>query len=314
MTKHAVSKSRTTLSCCSGALIARRRRCVRRALRRRLAPRRIDAAAAGTGAAAAEDQRTAAQQRALLRSALITVTGKKLPRKLKALARPDVEGRGELSTSPPEPRRLTETLLGTARSRLRLVANTLYIHDPSRRQARRRAPVDQGKRSAARVGLFGSHPSTLGAGGSGSDRGRAAPPDDRTVSRDGSDRVLEAPRNDVPLARARCTVDGQAGDRLRTGTPTRRKSRRARWPTRAGGQSEAAKSHIKADGDASRCSSPPTGLPVRSHIVLVARRQSSSADRRSDVLAIELPRRRASGARRPAENDRRGRLDSWRSS
>ena len=128
----------------------------------------------------------------------VAITAKKLPRKLKALGGLKSKTSGELSTSP-EAASITETFLGTTIS-LRLVANTLYIHDPSI------AKHDGGrpwvKESASTSGgLFGSS-TTIGGGSAGAG---GAP----STSKFKTEIALLKASNDVHSLGA-STVDGQA--------------------------------------------------------------------------------------------------------
>lgn len=201
----------------------------------------------------------------------VTITAKKLPRKLKALGGLKSKVSGELSTSP-EAASITETLLGRTIS-LRLVANTLYIHDPSI------AKHDGGrpwvKESAGSSGgLFGSG-TTLG-GGTGSSGGSTS------TSKFKTEIALLKASNDVRTLGA-STIDGQAVTGF-AGTADPKEIEESALPKKL--RQAVAKTHIKP---AARFEEflAANGLPVRSHIVLSL--GAVKLNTTEDVLAIDFP-------------------------
>jgi hypothetical protein len=201
----------------------------------------------------------------------VTITAKKLPRKLKALGGLKSKVSGEVSTSP-EAASITETLLGRTIS-LRLVANTLYIRDPSIAKHDGGRPWIKESASAS-GGLFGSS-TTIGGGSAGSG---GAP----STSKFKTEISLLKASNDVRALGA-STIDGQAVTGF-AGTADTKEIEESTLPKKL--RQAVAKTHIKP---AARFEEflAANGLPVRSHIVLSL--GAVKLNTTEDVLAIDFP-------------------------
>jgi hypothetical protein len=202
----------------------------------------------------------------------VKITGKKLPRKLKALGGLKSNVSGELSTAP-EAASLEETVLGHTLS-LRLVDKTLYIREAGL------AKLDGGRpwikeSMTPSGGLFSSNPG-LGAGGSGGSGGAATTEKFKTVTA-----VLKA-SNDVRALGA-STVDGQAVTGF-AGTADPKEVEQSTLPAKL--RAAVVKSHIKPAATVEAFLTP-NGLPVRSHVVLALGGLKLSVTH--DVLAINFP-------------------------
>jgi hypothetical protein len=202
----------------------------------------------------------------------VKITGKKLPRKLKALGGLTSKVSGELSTSP-ESASLDETVLGHTIS-LRLVDKTLYLREAAI------AKLDGGRpwvkeSLTSSDGLFSSNPG-LGAGGSSGSGGATTTEKFETVTA-----VLKA-SNDVRALGA-STVDGQAVTGF-AGTADPKEVEQSTLPAKL--RAAVVKSKIKpaATVEAFLASN---GLPVRSHVVLSLGGLKLSVTH--DVLAIDFP-------------------------
>jgi hypothetical protein len=203
---------------------------------------------------------------------VVTITGKKLPPKLKALGGLKAKVSGELSTSP-EAASLTETLLGRTVS-LRLVDRTLYLHEAAI------AKLDGGRpwvmeSLSSSGGPFSSNPG-LGSGGSGGSGEAATTEKFKTVT------ALLKASNDVRSLGA-STVDGQAVTGF-AGTADPKEVEQSTLPAKL--REAVVKSHIKPAATVEAFLAP-NGLPVRSHVVLALGALKLSVTH--DVLAINYP-------------------------
>jgi hypothetical protein len=200
----------------------------------------------------------------------VTITGKKLPRKLKALGGLKQKITGELSTSP-QAASVTETTLGKTLS-LKIVGNTIYIHDPSI------AKLDGGRPWVAESlsssgGSFGSNPSLGGSGGSSGSG---------STDKFKTETALLTASKDVRSLGA-STVDGQAVTGF-AGTADPKEIEQSALPAKL--RAEIVKSHIKPAATF-EVFLAANGLPVRSHVVLAL--GAVKLNRTEDVLAIDFP-------------------------
>jgi hypothetical protein len=206
----------------------------------------------------------------------VTITAKKLPRKLKALGGLKTKVAGELSTSP-EAASITETLLGRTIS-LRLVDKTLYIHDPSIAKHDGGRPWVKESAGGSSGGLFGSS-TTLGGGsaGSGSGSGGAT-----SIPRFKTEIALLKASNDVRSLGA-STLDGQAVTGF-AGSANPKEIEESALSKKL--RQAVAKSHVKPAATF-EVFLAANGLPVRSHVVLALGAVKLNVT--TDVLAINFP-------------------------
>jgi hypothetical protein len=200
----------------------------------------------------------------------VTITAKKLPRKLKALGGLKQKIAGELSTSP-QAASITETTLGKTLS-AKVVGNTIYIHDPSI------AKLDGGRPWVAESlsssgGSFGSNPSLGGSGGSSGSG---------STDKFKTETALLTASKDVRSLGA-STVDGQAVTGF-AGTADPKEIEQSALPAKL--RAEIVKSHIKPAATF-EVFLAANGLPVRSHVVLAL--GAVKLNRTEDVLAIDFP-------------------------
>jgi hypothetical protein len=213
-----------------------------------------------------------------------TITGKKLPVKLKALGGLKMKIAGELSISP-EAASITETLAGKTIS-LRLVDNTLYIHDATIAKHDGGRPWVKESESQA-GGVFGSHP-TLGggnAGGSGGPAGSGGSVGSAGASTAGAFKTETALLKASPDVRSlgASTIDGQAVSGFAgTADPTEIEQSTLSAKLRE----QLRKSHIAA-ASSFEIFLAANGLPVRSNIVLALGGVKLNVT--DDVLAINFP-------------------------
>jgi hypothetical protein len=201
----------------------------------------------------------------------VTITGKKLPRKLKALGGLKQKITGELSTSP-QAASITETTLGRTIS-AKVIGNTIYIH------ASAIAKLDGGRPWVAESlnssgGSFGSSP-TLG-GGSGGSSGSGSTDRFKTETA-----LLKASKDVRSLGAS--TIDGQAVTGF-AGSADPKEIEQSTLPARL--RAEVVKSHIKPAATF-EVFLAANGLPVRSQVVLAL--GAIKLNRTEDVLAIDFP-------------------------
>ncbi|HEV7529423.1 MAG TPA: hypothetical protein VGO29_11060 [Solirubrobacteraceae bacterium] len=204
----------------------------------------------------------------------VTITGKKLPSKLKALGGLKTKIAGEESTSP-EAASLTETLLGQTIT-LRLVDKTLYIRDPSIAKEDGGLPWIKESQQGPAGGLFGSH-TNLGGGPGGSGSGGST-----SGSHFKTEMALLKASNDVRSLGA-STIDGQAVTGF-AGTANPREIEESTLPAKL--RTAVVKSHIRP-ASTFEVFIAANGLPVRSHVVLALGAVKLNVTQ--DVLAINFP-------------------------
>jgi hypothetical protein len=203
---------------------------------------------------------------------VVKISGKKLPPKLKALGGLTSTVSGELSTSP-EAASLDETVLGHTIS-LRLVDKTIYIREAAIAKHDGGRPWVKESLSSP-GGLFSSNPG-LGAGGSGGSGGAATTEKFKTVT------ALLKASNDVRVLGA-SAVDGQAVTGF-AGTADPKEVEQSTLPAKL--RTAVVKSHIKPAATVEAFFAP-SGLPVRSHVVLALGGLKLSVTH--DVLAVDFP-------------------------
>ncbi len=202
----------------------------------------------------------------------LTVTGKKVPPKLKALGGLKTKIAGEESTSP-RAASITETALGRTIS-LRLVDNTLYIRDASIAKLDGGRPWVKESLQGSSGGLFGSH--TKLGGGPGGSSGTAAGSKFKTET------ALLKASNDVRSLGA-SAIDGQSVTGF-AGTANPKEIEESSLPAKL--RAEILKSHVKPAATF-EVFIAANGLPVRSHVVLAL--GSVKLNVTEDVLAINFP-------------------------
>ena len=201
----------------------------------------------------------------------VTITGKKLPLKLKALGGLKEKLTGELSTSP-QAASVTETTLGKT-LQVKIVGTMIYIHDPSI------AKLDGGRpwvseSTSSSGGSFGSSPSI--GGGSGGSSGAGSTDKFKTEIA-----LLKASKDVRSLGAS--TVDGQAV----TGFAGSADPKEIEQSTLSAKLREAvAKSKIKPSATF-QIFLGANGLPVRSHYVLALAGVKLNVSR--DIPAIDFP-------------------------
>jgi hypothetical protein len=201
----------------------------------------------------------------------VTITGKKLPRKLKALGGLKQKTTGEVSTSP-QAASITETTLGRT-ILVKLIGNTVYFYEPSI------AKLDGGRPWVAESlgssgGAFGSNPS-LG-GGSGGSSGSA--PTDKFKT----DTALLKASKDVRSLGA-STIDGQAVTGF-AGSADPKEIEQSTLPAKL--REAVVKSKIKPSATF-EIFLAANGLPVRSHVMLALAGVKLNVSR--DIPAIDFP-------------------------
>ncbi len=201
----------------------------------------------------------------------VTITGKKLPRKLKALGGLTQKTTGELSTSP-QAASITETVLGRT-ILVKLVGNTVYFHDLSI------AKLDGGRPWVAESlgssgGAFGSSPA-LGGGSSGSSGSSS-------TDKFKTDTALLKASKDVRSLGA-STVDGQAVTGF-AGSADPKEIEQSTLPAKL--REAVVKSKIKSSATF-EIFLAANGLPVRSHLVLALAGIKLNISK--DIPAIDFP-------------------------
>ena len=201
----------------------------------------------------------------------VTITGKKLPPKLKALGGLKQKTTGEVSTSP-QAASITETTLGKTLL-LKIIGNNVFIHDASI------AKIDGGRPWVSESlgssgGSFGSDP-TL-AGGSGGSSGAGSTEKFKT------DTALLKASKDVRSLGA-STIDGQAVTGF-AGSADPQEIEQSTLPAKL--REAVLKSKIKPAATF-EIFLGANGLPVRSHLILALAGVKLNVS--EDIPAINFP-------------------------